>query len=60
MFSLDGGNSGVSGAGRTGLQSTSGGGGQYKSVLDSLPDLWEQADYDEEYDLSNFLHNLKN
>nr|CAD7574777.1 unnamed protein product [Timema californicum] len=29
------------------------------SVLDTLPDLWEDKQYEEEYDLSNFIHNLR-
>lgn len=39
--------------------SSAGSSGQLKSVLDSLPDLWEQADYDEEYDVSNFVNSLR-
>lgn len=31
-----------------------------KTVLDSLPDLWDQKQYEEEYDLSNFVQNLRN
>uniref|UniRef100_A0A0A9X8J8 TATA-binding protein-associated factor 172 n=1 Tax=Lygus hesperus TaxID=30085 RepID=A0A0A9X8J8_LYGHE len=34
-------------------------GGSMKSVLDSLPELWEHKDYDEEYDMSNFIKNLR-
>ncbi|KAG8234701.1 hypothetical protein J437_LFUL014317 [Ladona fulva] len=29
-----------------------------KSLLDSLPELWEDRQYEEEYDLSNFLESL--
>lgn len=31
-----------------------------KTVLDTLPDLWEEKQYDEEYDLTNFMKNLRN
>jgi hypothetical protein len=31
-----------------------------KSVLETLPDLWEEKQYDEEYDLTNFMKNLRN
>jgi TATA-binding protein-associated factor len=31
-----------------------------KSVLETLPDLWEEKQYEEEYDLSNFMNNLQN
>ncbi|XP_067006130.2 TATA-binding protein-associated factor 172 [Anabrus simplex] len=30
-----------------------------KTVLENLPDLWEDEQYEEEYDLSNFVHNLR-
>nr|XP_023679976.1 TATA-binding protein-associated factor 172 [Paramormyrops kingsleyae] len=30
-----------------------------KSVLDSLGDLWDQQQYDAEYDLDNFMHSLQ-
>lgn len=30
-----------------------------RSVLDNLPDLWDTSQYDNEYDLSNFLQSLK-
>jgi hypothetical protein len=29
-------------------------------VLETLPDLWEEKQYEEEYDLSNFMNNLQN
>jgi hypothetical protein len=29
-------------------------------VLETLPDLWEEKQYDEEYDLMNFMKNLRN
>jgi hypothetical protein len=31
-----------------------------KSVLDTLPDLWEEQQYEEEYDLTNFMNSLRN
>jgi hypothetical protein len=31
-----------------------------KTVLETLPDLWEEKQYEEEYDLSNFVSNLRN
>lgn len=30
-----------------------------KSILESLPDLWEESAYESEYDLSNFIQSLK-
>ncbi|RWS27685.1 TATA-binding protein-associated factor 172-like protein [Leptotrombidium deliense] len=30
-----------------------------KSVLENLPELWDTNQYDEEYDLSNFINSLK-
>ncbi|PSN34064.1 TATA-binding protein-associated factor 172, partial [Blattella germanica] len=30
-----------------------------KTVLETLPDLWEEKQYEEEYDLSNFVNNLR-
>jgi TATA-binding protein-associated factor len=29
------------------------------NILAALPDLWDTKQYDEEYDLSNFLQGLK-
>jgi hypothetical protein len=29
-------------------------------VLETLPDLWEEKQYEEEYDLTNFMNNLRN
>ncbi|CAH1396143.1 unnamed protein product [Nezara viridula] len=46
-------------AGNSSGPSSAGSGGQLKSVLDALPDLWDQADYDEEYDVSNFVNSLR-
>jgi TATA-binding protein-associated factor len=31
-----------------------------KTVLETLPDLWEDKQYEEEYDLTNFMKNLQN
>ncbi|PNF40724.1 hypothetical protein B7P43_G00685 [Cryptotermes secundus] len=31
-----------------------------KNVLETLPDLWEEKQYEEEYDLSTFMSNLRN
>ena len=33
--------------------------GMSKSVLEILPELWEQQQYDDEYDLDSFLSTLK-
>lgn len=33
--------------------------GLSRSVLDILPELWEQQQYDDEYDLDSFLSTLK-
>lgn len=30
-----------------------------KSVLESLPELWDENSYETEYDLSNFIQSLK-
>ena len=30
-----------------------------KSVLDSLPDLWDESAYESEYDLSSFVQSLR-
>lgn len=60
LFSLEGSGSMIKAGGSTGQPNKGTGTSQLKSVLDNLPDLWEQADYDEEYDMSNFLHNLNN
>ena len=55
LFSL---NSGPEGA-RKGQESTSGGGGSAKSVLDNLPELWNEEQYSEEYNMESFIKNLK-
>jgi len=33
--------------------------GAYRSVLEALPELWDDALYDAEYDLSSFIKTLK-
>lgn len=43
-------------------QARSGGsssGGSMKNVIENLPELWEDQQYEEEYDLSQFIQNLK-
>ena len=55
LFSLD---SGPKGA-RKGQESTSGGGGGVKSVLDNLPELWNEEQYSEEYNMESFVKNFK-
>jgi TATA-binding protein-associated factor len=30
-----------------------------KSILENLPDLWEESAYESEYDLSSFIQSLK-
>ena len=37
----------------------SGGGGGVRAVLDSLPELWEEREYSEEYDMNAFIRNIK-
>lgn len=32
--------------------------GGVKTILDTLPDLWDQKQYDDEYDLSQFISKL--
>uniref|UniRef100_A0A182N4Z9 TATA-binding protein-associated factor 172 n=1 Tax=Anopheles dirus TaxID=7168 RepID=A0A182N4Z9_9DIPT len=42
------------------IESSNGGGGTaIKTVLESLPELWDDSQYHEEYDLSQFLEGLK-
>lgn len=42
-----------------GQGSRSGTGGGVKAILESLPELWDQNQYDNEYDLRNFMAKLK-
>lgn len=41
--------------------STSSGTGQFSmnAIIESLPELWSEQQYDEEYDMSNFVQALK-
>ncbi|KAG0718913.1 TATA-binding protein-associated factor 172 [Chionoecetes opilio] len=70
LFTLDSGKAGVGcGIGAedpTSITTTShtlglaaGGGGGAKAVLDSLPDLWDEAQYENEYDLDTFMTALR-
>ena len=52
LFSLDSG-----GASRD--QEAGGGGGGAKAVLDNLPELWNEEQYSEEYNMDSFIKNLK-
>mgnify|MGYP001321483501 CR=1 FL=1 len=54
LFSLDSGPGGASKA-----QEASIGGGGVKSVLDNLPELWNEEQYSEEYNMDSFIKNLK-
>ena len=51
LFSLDSG-----GASR---DQEAGGGGGAKAVLDNLPELWNEEQYSEEYNMDSFIKNLK-
>ena len=31
----------------------------FKNVLENLPDLWDESQYESEYDLINFMSTLK-
>lgn len=42
----------------SGVRSGAGGGG-VKAILETLPDLWDQKQYEDEYDLSQFMTKLK-
>lgn len=58
LFTLNPRGSGAGAAG--GDERTSGSGGKgVKSVLDSLPDLWEDSAYESEYDLTSFIQSLR-
>lgn len=45
------------GSGGSGGVRTAGGG--MKAILETLPDLWDQKQYEDEYDLSQFMTKLK-
>ena len=53
LFSLD------SGGASKAQEASSGGGGGAKAVLDSLPELWNEEQYSEEYNMDSFIKNLK-
>lgn len=55
LFNLSG--SGKEGG--SGAEGTSGGAITMKQALESLPELWEDKQYEEEYDLTQFLQSLK-
>ena len=38
--------------------SSDGAGGSVKTILETLPELWDQKQYDDEYDLSQFISKL--
>jgi TATA-binding protein-associated factor len=42
-----------------GKKSGSKGGGSVKNILESLPDLWDDNQYTEEFDIENFIGGLK-
>ncbi|XP_063229477.1 TATA-binding protein-associated factor 172 [Bacillus rossius redtenbacheri] len=46
-------------AGRAGPQAGDLSGISMKTVLETLPELWEDRQYEEEYDLSSFVRNLR-
>ena len=52
LFSLDSGPASKA-------QEPSSGGGGVKSVLDNLPELWNEEQYSEEYNMDSFIKNLK-
>lgn len=45
--------------GEKGEQSSTLGKTSMKSVLDSLGELWDQQQYDSEYNLDSFMHSLQ-
>uniref|UniRef100_A0A182VQT4 TATA-binding protein-associated factor 172 n=1 Tax=Anopheles minimus TaxID=112268 RepID=A0A182VQT4_9DIPT len=52
-------NSGTAAAAAAELESNGNSGTAIKTVLESLPELWDDSQYHEEYDLSQFLEGLK-
>ena len=52
LFSLDS-------VGASKDQDGSSGGGGAKAVLDNLPELWNEEQYSEEYNMDSFIKNLK-
>ena len=55
LFSLDPGPA----AGSKAPEARGGGGGGVQSVLDNLPELWNEEQYTEEYNMDSFIKNLK-
>ena len=55
MFSLSPHQSGSGGQ----QNSESSHGNSVKSVLDNLPELWDEDQYSEEYNMDNFIKHLK-
>ena len=47
------------GKGPGAAEPSGGAGGGVRSVLDSLPELWEEEQYEEEYNMDTFIKNLK-
>lgn len=45
--------------GEKGEQSSTSGKTSMKSVLDNLGELWDQQQYDSEYNLDSFMHSLQ-
>lgn len=46
------------GASNAGAGVNKSGAGSVKTILDTLPDLWDQKQYDDEYDLTQFISKL--
>lgn len=44
---------------RAGAGGSAGGSGGMKNVIENLPELWEDQQYEEEYDLTQFIQSLK-
>lgn len=47
------------GSGKEGSGASSGSSNGIKAVLDSLPELWEHKQYEDEYDLTQFMSKLQ-
>ena len=52
LFSLDENKQKISNKSQAGSTSVN-------AIIDSLPDLWSEKEYDEEYDMGNFMQSLK-
>lgn len=59
MFSLDNGKGKKTEIQDDAISKITGVPGFSRSVLDILPELWEQQQYDDEYDFDSFLSTLK-